>query len=49
VIDPGATTTVIPEGDPEALRSAARTFSAAADSVEGQASRIEGAADVQGS
>jgi hypothetical protein len=49
MIDPGVATTMIPEGDPETLRSAARTFSAAADSVEGQASRIEGAADVQGS
>jgi hypothetical protein len=49
MIDPGGTTTMIPEGDPETLRSAARTFSAAADSVEAQASRIEGAAEVQGS
>jgi hypothetical protein len=50
MIGPGGTVaTTIPEGDPETLRGAARTFSAAADSVEAQAGRIDGAADVQGS
>jgi hypothetical protein len=50
MINPGGmSATAVPEGDPEALRGAARTFSAAADSVETQAAKIQGASEVQGS